>query len=176
MRFLVLVLFLLNIAYAGNFTLMSYDVGGQLNIKQEFNGFGCSGQNISPSLRWIEAPVNTKSFAITMYDPDAPTGSGWWHWIVYNIPANTISIASNASALGMLPIGSIESPTSYGVSGFGGACPPKGDKAHRYIITLYALDVEKLNLGKNPTPALVGYNLNAHAIKKSAIISYYGRK
>lgn len=176
MRFLVLVLFLLNISNAGNFTLMSDDIGGQFGLNQEYNGFGCSGKNMSPSLRWIEAPAGTKSFAITMYDPDAPTGSGWWHWVVYNIPASTISIASNASALAKLPHGSVEGMTSYGVSGFGGACPPKGDRAHRYVITVFALDVVKLDLPKNASPELVGFNLNAHAIQKSSIISYYGRK
>ena len=176
MRFLVLLLFVLNISYAGNFTLSSADVSGQLGLKQEFNSFGCSGQNMSPSLSWKDAPKGTKSFAITMYDPDAPTGSGWWHWIVFNIPSTTVGIPSNASALGMLPNGSVESVTSYGVGGYGGACPPKGDKAHRYIITVYALDVAKLDLSKNSSSELVGYNLNAHAIQKSSIISYYGRK
>ena len=176
MRFLVLILLTLGIVYAGNFTLMSKDVGGQLTLKQEFNSFGCSGQNMSPQLSWKDAPAGTKSFAITIYDPDAPTGSGWWHWIVYNIPSTTVAIPSNASALGLLPKGAEEGVTSYGVSGFGGACPPKGDKAHRYIITVYALEIAKLALPKNATPELVGYNLNAHAIQKSSIISYYGRK
>ena len=175
MRFLVLVLFLLNISYAGNFTLMS-DIGGQLSKKQEFNGFGCNGENMSPALSWKDAPKGTKSFAITIHDPDAPTGSGWWHWIVYNIPSSVTNLSNNASTLGLLPKGSIESATSYGVAGFGGACPPKGDKAHRYIITVFALNVYKLDLGKTPSPELVGFNLNAHAIEKSSIISYYGRK
>jgi len=175
MRFLVLVLFLLNISYAGNFTLMS-DIGGQLTTKQVLNGFGCRGENMSPALSWKDAPKGTKSFAITIYDPDAPTGSGWWHWIVYNIPSTATNISNNASAKGLLPKGSLESMTSYGVGGFGGACPPKGDRAHRYIITVFALNVDKLDLGKTPSPELVGYNLNAHAIEKSSIISYYGRE
>ena len=175
MKFLIFVLLVLNVAYAGNFTLLIDELGGQLTKNQEFNGFGCSGKNISPSLKWVDAPKGTRSFALTIYDPDAPTGSGWWHWIVYNIPADAISIASNASALHLLPKGSVEGITSYGESGFGGACPPKGDKPHRYIITLFALDIAKLDLPKNGSPALVGYNLNSHAIAKSSIISYYGR-
>lgn len=175
MRFLFFVFLMFNISYAENFTLTSSDVKGQFTIKQEFNGFGCEGENISPELSWRDAPAGTKSFAVTMYDPDAPTGSGWWHWIVYNIPVSASSIASNASALGTLPKGSVEGITSYGSADFGGACPPKGDKAHRYIITLYALDVEKLELPKDATAPLVGFNLNAHAIEKSSIISYYGR-
>ncbi len=176
MRLLVLVLLMINISFAGNFTLKSDDLGGQFSIQQEFNGFGCIGENISPSLSWKDAPEGTKSFAITMYDPDAPTGSGWWHWVVFNIPATATSIVSNASALHMLPKGSVESVTNYGVGGFGGACPPKGDKAHRYIITLYALDAKNLDLDASTNPAIVGYNLNAHTIEKSSIISYYGRE
>jgi len=176
MKLLFSVMLICNISFAGNFTLTSDDVGGQFSVKQEFNGFGCSGKNISPSLAWKDAPKGTKSFAITMYDPDAPTGSGWWHWLVFNIPKTATSIANNASALKALPKGSVESVTNYGVSGFGGACPPKGDEAHRYIITLYALDVDNLDLDSSVNPAIVGYNLNAHAIQKSSIISYYGRK
>ena len=175
MRLLVLVLFLFNISYADNFTLMSDDLEGQFTLKQVYNGFGCSGENISPSLSWKDSPKGTKSFAVTIYDPDAPTGSGWWHWIVYNIPKSASHLPSNASATGALPKGSVESITSYGVAGFGGACPPKGDKAHRYVITLYALDVDRLELPQNATAPLVGFNLNAHAIQKSSIISYYGR-
>lgn len=174
MKFIILIMVVLNISYASNFTLMS-DLGGQLTKQEEFNGFGCSGQNMSPSLSWGDAPLGTKSFAITVYDPDAPTGSGWWHWIVYNIPLNTSTISINASAKGELPKGSIEGVTSFGSRGFGGACPPKGDKAHRYITTIYAIDVEKLEVPKDATAELIGYNLNAHAIKKSSIISYYAR-
>ena len=96
--------------------------------------------------------------------------------MVFNIPKTATSIASNASKLHLLPKGSVESLTSFGAGGFGGACPPKGDKAHRYIITIYALDIEKLDLTKDASPELVGFNLNAHAIEKSSIISYYGRK
>ena len=176
MKFIVFMMLLLNISYAGNFTLKSDDVGGQFSIKQVYNGFGCVGKNLSPALSWIDAPVGTKSFAITMYDPDAPTGSGWWHWVVFDIPKIVTSIVSNASILKRLPLGSVESLTDFKTTGFGGACPPKGDKAHRYIITVYALDVDSLGLDKNANPALVGFMLNAHFIQKSSIISYYGRE
>ncbi len=175
MRYLVLLLALLSIVYAGNFTLTSEELDGQLNIKQEYNGFGCSGENVSPSLTWRDAPKGTKSFALTMYDPDAPTGSGWWHWLVFNLPKSTTSIVSNASALKSLPKGSIESITDYGTSGFGGACPPQGGGDHSYIITVYALDVEKLDLDKNANPALVGYMIHSHTIQKSSLVSYYSR-
>ena len=162
-------------SYARNFTLQSDDLQGQLSIDQVFNGFGCNGKNISPELGWSDEPKNTKSYAITMYDPDAPTGSGWWHWIVYDIPKNIHSLKSNASALHFLPQGAVEGITDYQTRGFGGACPPKGDKPHRYIITIYALDIAKLPAPKDANPALLGYLINEHTIEKSSLISYYGR-
>lgn len=175
MKWIFFFLFMFTIVHAGTFTLTSDEIGGQLTKKQEFDGFGCSGENVSPALSWSNVPEGTKSFAITMYDPDAPTGSGWWHWIVFNIPSSVISIPSNASKTGTLPKGSIEAVTSYGTHGFGGACPPKGHKAHRYVFTVYALDVEKLDLGADAGREIVGFNINAHTIQKSSIISYYGR-
>ena len=165
----------LSLDYERNFTLKSNELLGQLNIAQVFKGFGCSGKNISPELEWSGEPTETKSFAITIYDPDAPTGSGWWHWIVYDIPKNTHFLKSNASALHLLPSGALEGITDYKTKGFGGACPPKGDKPHRYVITLYALDVTKLPAPKDANPALLGYLINAHTLAKSSLISYYGR-
>ncbi len=164
-----------SLGYGKNFTLKSNDLQGQLNINQVFKGFGCSGKNISPELEWGGEPTKTKSFAITMYDPDAPTGSGWWHWIVYDIPKNIHSLKSNASAAQLLPFGTLEGITDYKTKGFGGACPPKGDKPHRYIITVYALDIAKLSAPKDANPALLGYLINGHTIAKSSLISYYGR-
>ena len=164
-----------NTLFAKGLTLKSGDMIGQITINQVFNGFGCTGKNISPQLEWNNAPKGTKSFAITVYDPDAPTGSGWWHWVVFNIPKDTNQILSNASALNTLPKDTIQSKTDFGKNKFGGACPPKGSKPHAYITTIYALDVEKLGLDKNANPALVGYMLNAHVIEKSSIITYYKR-
>lgn len=161
------------IAAAGSFTLQSSDLKGQLGIEQEFSGFGCSGKNISPKLHWSNPPKGTKSFAITVYDPDAPTGSGWWHWIVVNIPFDTTEIATNASAAKALPKGAFETMTDYGSSSFGGACPPKGDKAHEYRFTIHALDVEKLDVNAKSDSALVGYMINKHTIEKATIVSYY---
>lgn len=175
MRIIILMLFIYSISNAGNFTLMSDDIKGQFTIKQEYQGFGCSGENKSPALKWRDAPKNTKSFALTMYDSDAPTGSGWWHWLAFNIPKTTTSIANNASYLKLLPKGTIEGTNDYGSIGFGGACPPKGDGDHRYIITVYALDVDSLKVDENTNQAVVGYMINAHTIKKSSIISYYAR-
>lgn len=160
---------------AGNFTLSSSDLQGQLTIDQEFNGFGCSGKNISPELLWKNAPKGTKSFALTVYDPDAPTGSGWWHWIVVNIPADVDHIAQNASTTNALPKGALETMTDYGKPGFGGACPPKGDKSHEYRFTIHALDVEKLDVTDKSDSALVGFMINHHTIEKATIVSYYKR-
>ena len=160
---------------ADGFTLKSDDMQGQISTSQVFNGFGCTGKNISPQLSWENAPKGTKSFAITVYDPDAPTGSGWWHWLVFNISKDAKNISANSSASHTLPSGSIESITDYAKSGFGGACPPQGDKAHSYITTIHALDVEKLKLNKDSNPALVGYMISAHTLEKSSVIAYYKR-
>ncbi|MCG3696533.1 YbhB/YbcL family Raf kinase inhibitor-like protein [Aliarcobacter butzleri] len=158
---------------ADNFSLTSSDLKGQLTKKQEFNGFGCSGENISPQLSWENAPKGTKSFAITVYDPDAPTGSGWWHWVVFDIPSNKTTLASGFGNSDSKE--AIQSITDYGKTGFGGACPPVGDKAHRYIFTVHALDIETLGLDKNTNAATVGYYINSHSIAKASIISYYNR-
>lgn len=177
MKKLLLLLVTVSSLMAGGFTLESGDLGGQLSMKEVYNGFGCTGGNVSPALAWKEAPKGTKSFAVTVYDPDAPTGSGWWHWIVFNVPASVTSLPAGAGdpAKGLMPKGAVQSATSYGKGGFGGACPPVGDKAHRYVFTVYALNVESLPLDAAATPALVGYMLNAHAIAKASLISYYGR-
>lgn len=162
---------------AQEFTLKSKDLQGQLTTRQVFAGFGCTGENISPQLAWESAPEGTKSYAITVYDPDAPTGSGWWHWLVFNIPSSVKELKANAGNLesGLAPTGCVQSVTSFAKQGFGGACPPEGDKAHAYIFTVYALDVEKIDLEPNAPPAMVGYYLNAHVIKKASLISYYKR-
>ena len=158
---------------ADNFTLSSSDLEGQLTSKQVFNGFGCTGENISPELSWKDAPKGTKSFAVTVYDPDAPTGSGWWHWLVFDIPKDKFTLPRGFGNSESKDV--IQSITDYGKSGFGGACPPIGDKAHRYEFTVYALDIETLDLDKNANPALVGFYLNSHSLAKASLISYYGR-
>ena len=162
--------------FADNFTLKSENLLGQLTKTQEFSGFGCDGKNISPELHWNDAPKGTKSFAVTVYDPDAPTGSGWWHWVVFNIPSFVTSIPENfGDTTKKQPISAIQSITDFGKAGFGGACPPKGDKPHRYMFTVHALDVDHLDLDDKASAALVGYMLGMHTIAKSTLISYYGR-
>lgn len=159
------------------FTLSSNDLGGEATKVQEFNGFGCSGENQSPQLSWQNAPEETKSFAITMYDPDAPTGSGFWHWVVFDIPASVNELVTNAgnAALNLIPKGAVQSITDYGIKGFGGPCPPEGHGFHQYIITVHALKTEKLGLDENTNPAIVGFNLWNHTLAKASIVAYYKR-
>jgi len=159
------------------FTLTSADVGGQATMEQVFNGFGCTGKNVSPELKWSGAPAGTKSFAVTVYDPDAPTGSGWWHWVVINLPADSTGLpegAGGADGKG-LPAGALQGRTDFGSAAFGGACPPKGDKPHRYIFTVYALKVDKLDVPADATAALIGYMINANKLGKASFIAKYGR-
>lgn len=156
--------------------LASTDIqdGQMLPMAQVFNSFGCTGENKSPQLSWTGVPENAKSLALTVYDPDAPTGSGWWHWVAFNIPVS-VSALDTAASKSAMPEGSIESMTDFGSTGFGGACPPEGDKPHRYIFTLHALDVEKLDLDDKASGAMVGYYLNNHSIEKASITATYGR-
>ncbi len=165
------------LAHGEGFTLTSPDVSGQLSVQQEFVGFGCHGGNISPRLQWKNAPKHTQSFAVTVYDLDAPTGSGWWHWVIFNIPASVHRLKRDAGdiALNIAPKGSIQSVTDYGKPGFGGACPPKGDKAHRYVFTVFALKTATLKLRASASPAMVGYFLNQNALAKSSLIAYFAR-
>ena len=168
-----LVLIALNaVLMAEGLTLTSKDLTGQLSINEVFNGFGCSGKNISPELSWSNVPEGTKSFALTVYDPDAPTGSGWWHWVVFNMDTKTRRLEKG---IDLSKTSAIESMTDFGKPGFGGACPPKGDKSHQYIFTIYALDIDKIDLNEKSNPALVGYYINSHTLSKASIISYYGR-
>jgi Raf kinase inhibitor-like YbhB/YbcL family protein len=145
----------------------------------EANVFGCDGGNASPSLKWTGAPASTKSFAINLYDPDAPTGSGFWHWIVFNIPVATTSLPKNAGDVKekLMPEGAIQSRNDYGFDGFGGMCPPKGDKPHHYTLTVYAVDEDKLQFAKDAmvSPAVVGFELHFHAKAKAALHWTYGR-
>lgn len=159
------------------FTLSSNSIGGEATINEEFNGFGCTGNNESPQLSWKNAPKGTKSFAITMYDPDAPTGSGWWHWVVFDIPANIKELVSNAGnmKLNLTPKEAIQSMTDFGVSGYGGPCPPQGHGIHQYIITVHALKTDKLGLNANTNPAVVGYYLWNNTLAKASIVMYYQR-
>ena len=164
---------------ADSLTLSSQDIaqGEFMANAQEFNGFGCSGGDISPHLKWSNAPKGTKSFAITVYDPDAPTGSGWWHWQVVNIPMTLMEIQSGAgdTEANIALKGSTQIQNDYGSRGFGGACPPEGHGVHHYRFTVHALSVEKLELPEDASGALAGYMINANTIESSTIESLYKR-
>jgi Raf kinase inhibitor-like YbhB/YbcL family protein len=164
---------------AGRFTLTSADVkpGKALAEAQVFNGMGCAGANLSPQLAWANAPKETKSFVVTAYDPDAPTGSGWWHWVVFNVPATATGLEAGAgSGKAPLPEGAVQSRTDFGAPGFGGACPPPGDKPHRYVFTVYALKVEKLDLTPDASAAMVGFMARANALGSATLTATYARK
>jgi Raf kinase inhibitor-like YbhB/YbcL family protein len=161
-----------------SFTLTSRDIVNDKKIPeaQVFNSFGCRGGNVSPQLAWSNAPTGTKSFALLVHDPDAPTGSGWWHWVVYNIPADATSIAADAGnpAKGLMPAGAVQGRTDFGTPGYGGPCPPPG-KPHHYYFRLYALKVPKLDLPADATAAMVGFNVRASSLAEAQILGLYGR-
>jgi len=168
-----------NLVAAADFQLSSPTIKSEatLSLDQVFNSFGCTGKNLSPELVWKNAPAGTKSFALTVYDPDAPTGSGWWHWVVYNLPVTTTKLPAGAGTADgkNLPAGTLQGRTDFGAPGFGGACPPVGDKPHRYIFTLHALNAEKLEVPADATAALIGYMINATRIDQTSFTAYYGR-
>jgi Raf kinase inhibitor-like YbhB/YbcL family protein len=165
-------------AYADQFKLTSPQIknGERLSEEQVFNGFGCSGKNISPELHWQNAPADTKSFAVTLYDPDAPTGSGWWHWTLYNIPAETTTLKKGASSdIHALPAGSTQGRTDLGKPGYGGPCPPEGDAPHHYQITVYALKTDHIPVAEDAPAAMVGFYLHKNLIEKAILSGYYSR-
>jgi Raf kinase inhibitor-like YbhB/YbcL family protein len=164
-------------AFAAEFTLSSTDVksGSPMATAQVFTG--CKGQNVSPALSWSGEPAGTQSFAITMYDPDAPTGSGWWHWTVFNIPADVHGLPAGAGGEGSkdLPAGAVQGRTDFGFSHYGGPCPPAGDHAHHYEITVYAVKAAKLPLDDTASGATVGFNLHFNTLATAKIVGRYGR-
>ena len=164
-------------AWAAEFRLTTADIaeGGRMGDSHVFAGFGCTGGNVSPALTWAGAPAGAKSFAVTAYDPDAPTGSGWWHWVVFNLPAATRALPAGAGPKGgTLPAGAVQSRTDFGAPGYGGPCPPPG-APHRYVFTVHALDVETLPLDEHSSGAMVGFMLHSHAIGRASLTALYGR-
>jgi len=161
-----------------SFTVESDDVadGEQFTSKQVFNGFGATGENLSPHLRWSGFPAETKGFAVTCFDPDAPTGSGFWHWIVLGIPASVTQLETGVAGTGGsgLPKGAFHVRNDYGVKDWGGAAPPAGDPPHRYVFAVHALDVESLDLNDEISPAVAGFNLRFHTIARAVMIPLIG--
>ena len=167
-------------AESAKFSLMSSDIANNSTIENKFvfKGFGCEGGNVSPALSWSGAPAGTQSFALLVHDPDAPTGgAGWWHWVVYDIPASATSIAQGAGTAdgAALPTGSKQGVTDFGAAGWGGPCPPQGDAKHHYHFTLQALKVAKLDIPAGATAALIGYMVNANSLGKAEFTGLYGR-
>lgn len=165
--------------FAGSLSLSSKDItqGEFMTKAQEFTGFGCAGADTSPQLTWSGAPKGTKSFAITAYDPDAPTGSGWWHWQILNIPVAVTELAAGAgdTKQNLAPVGSMQVENDYGSRGFGGACPPAGHGIHHYRFTVHALSTAKLELPENASGALAGYMINSKTLESSTIEALYQR-
>jgi Raf kinase inhibitor-like YbhB/YbcL family protein len=154
------------------FTLTSNDItdGGVLPDAQvQAKG------NASPHLKWSGAPEGTQSYAVTCYDPDAPTGSGFWHWTVANIPADVTELKTGASPNDM-PRGAVEGRTDYGQPGFGGAAPPPGHGPHRYIFTVFAVDKAHLDVNADNSGAVFGFNLHFHTLAKASITATYENK
>lgn len=152
--------------------------GRPIDTKFIYQGFGCTGQNVSPAVTWRDPPAGTKSFALLVHDPDAPTGgAGFWHWVVVDLPAATRALPQGAGAADGrgLPAGARQLPTDFGTPGWGGPCPPEGDKPHRYHFTVYALGVEKLELPPNATASLAGFMVNANTLAKASFTGTFGR-
>lgn len=155
----------------------SLEDGVMIPNKHVYNSFGCSGKNLSPQIAWQNAPLETKSFAVTVYDPDAPTGSGWWHWLVLNIPTKYKELPQNFGEKNQFNLadGVMQVRNDFGAFNFGGPCPPIKDKPHRYVFTVYALRAERLDLSEGATGALAGFMINQSVLAKASFTAYYGR-
>jgi Raf kinase inhibitor-like YbhB/YbcL family protein len=164
-------------ALAAEFILASTEVksGSPMGIPQVFTA--CKGQNISPALSWSGEPTGTQSFAVTMYDPDARAGDGWWHWAMFNIPATVHSLAAGAGSEGSkdLPVGAGQGRNDFGFSQYSGPCPPVGDHAHHYEITVYAVKVAQLPLDNTSSGAAVSGQLRSNTLATAKIVGRYER-
>jgi Raf kinase inhibitor-like YbhB/YbcL family protein len=161
------------------FQLRSPDFAEQATLPKDFvhHAMGAGGNNVSPELSWSGAPAGTRSFALTMYDPDAPTGSGWWHWVVYDIPASATGLPRGAGAANGqgLPAGARQGRTDFGTKEYGGAAPPPGHGPHRYVFTLYALNVDKLDVPEDASAAYVGFMIHFAKLGEAKLTAKYER-
>lgn len=172
MKKILLALLAASTLSAQAFELTSKDIheGQLMKSTFTFSGMGCTGKNVSPQLSWKDAPKGTKSFAITAYDPDAPTGSGWWHWLAVDIPANVQSLKQGDAMKNAQQM-----KNDFGSLNYGGACPPAGDGMHRYQFTVWALPTKTLGVPASASAAVVGFHLNAAALGKAKLTATYTR-
>jgi Raf kinase inhibitor-like YbhB/YbcL family protein len=156
-----------------SFTVTSDDVtdGEMMSQTHVFNDWGFSGENLSPHLRWSGFPAETRGFAVTCHDPDAPTGSGFWHWVLFDVPAEVTELPRGAGS----PDATVgtHARNDYGIKAFGGAAPPPGTP-HRYVFTVHALDTETLGIDSDVSPAVAGFNITAHTLARASIVPVYG--
>ncbi len=160
------------------FVLTSPDVAEQQMLARTFvhSAMGAGGDNVSPALSWSGAPEGTKSLALTMYDPDAPTGSGWWHWVVYDLPAACTGLPRGAgNPGGALPTGALQGRTDFGSKEYGGAAPPPGHGPHRYVFTLHALNVDRLDVPADASAAYVGFMIHFAKLGEAKLTATYQR-
>src|SRR6266576_4203815 len=162
-----------------SFGLRSDDVadGEMMSGNQIYDGWGMTGGNISPSLSWSGAPAETKSFAVTCFDPDAPTGSGFWHWLVVNLPPTVTELELDAGnpKSSKLPQGALQTRTDFGTPGYGGPCPPAGDHPHRYLFTVFAVGTDRLQVTADTSAAVIGFQLHFNTVAKAEIIGLHRR-
>jgi Raf kinase inhibitor-like YbhB/YbcL family protein len=166
-------------AGAAQLALTSPDIkpGARIADEQVANGFGCSGKNVSPALSWSGAPKGTKSFAVGVYDADAPNGGGFWHWAMFDIPLDANALAKNAGdpKAGLAPAGAAQGRNDAGTRGYFGPCPPQGDKPHHYLFQVFAVDVDKLDLDESASPAAVAAELRLHTLAKATLTGLWSR-
>lgn len=166
-------------ASAAQMAVSSPDVkpGARIADQQVGNGFGCSGGNVSPALSWSGAPKGTRSFAVSVYDPDAPTGNGFWHWMMFDIPASVTSLPKNAGdpTATLAPAGAIQGDNDAGAQGYFGPCPPAGDKPHHYRFQIFALDVDRIDADASASPAAIDAILRAHTLAQATLTGLWSR-